>query len=237
MHLKSYNIEKNLEKAIFEKQKSAILGQNTKKIRKFDDLITKTEKNAKIDAFSLGELLVVLTLVAILAIMLWLIIDPLEQIRKAQDDAVMASAKELAKAITRYHVSTYHFPWNDSNVAYTATVRTEEKAYINDPTLETSNMNWLWNLVDAGEIEENVGQRLINAGYYVYKPTSSNSSDEAWVCFSPISEQFKRKAAQACDNTQRTAPDRYRTFDPCQTNDGSVPVAGSGLRNLLCVTE
>jgi prepilin-type N-terminal cleavage/methylation domain-containing protein len=189
-------------------------------------------------AFTLIELLVVMTIVVVMVIMVWILLNPLEQIRKAQDEAKLSNGKELAQGIERYFVSLFEYPWNKRNEAFSSAVRDAERQYFYDPTLPESDFNWIWNLVDAEEIKEPAAKRIFEEKlYYVYKGNGSGQT-YAWVCFEPQSVMFKQQAADACDIRRgKTNPERYRTFDPCQTDDGTVPTPESGMRNLLCVAD
>ena len=190
-------------------------------------------------AFTLVELLVVIAIIAILAILMWVMLDPVEQLKKAQDNAKLSNAKELAKGIERYFVSMYRYPWNDRNDAFTAAVRNPEAMYYYDPQVPDSDMNWIWNLVDAEEVKEGAARKIYNNNeFYVYKPNGAAGGSYSWVCFEPESHMYRQQAAAACDvRAGKTNPDKDRTFDPCQTNDGTVANPIDGVRNLLCVAD
>ena len=199
----------------------------------------KMNSAKKQGAFTLIELLVVIAVVAILAVLVWVLLDPMEQIRKAQDNAKLSNAKELAKGIERYAVSTFEYPWNRQNDAFTAAVRGADKMYYYDPTSGDGDMNWIWTLVDAEEVKEAGARSIYNSNaYYIFKGQGA-SGVYPWVCFEPASHMYMQKAAEACDVRRgKTNPDKFRTFDPCQTSDGTIAdPKTTGMRNLICVTE
>ena len=190
-------------------------------------------------AFSLIELLVVIAIVVILAILVWVLLNPVEQLKKAQDNAKLSNAKELAKGIERYFVAMNEYPWNKRNDAFNAAVRNADRMYYYDPGLPDSDINWIWNLVDAEEIKEAAARKIVNDQvYYIYKPDGKAGGSYSWVCFEPESHQFQQQAADACNIREgKTNPDKDRTFDPCHTTDGTVPDPLDGMRNLLCVAD
>jgi prepilin-type N-terminal cleavage/methylation domain-containing protein len=55
--------------------------------------------------FTLIELLVVVTVLSVLAIIVLISVNPLEQIRRAQDARVRSDLRQLTKAIDNYYVS------------------------------------------------------------------------------------------------------------------------------------
>jgi Tfp pilus assembly protein PilE len=189
-------------------------------------------------AFTLVDLLVVITVMTIMSISVWTLLNPLEQIKKAQDEAKLSNAKEMAKAIGRYFVTFNEYPWNKRNDAFASAVRGADRQYYYDPTLPESDMNWIWNLADAEEVKEPAAKRIFEQNIFYVHKQNGTSHAYSWVCFEPQSVMFKQQAADACDVRKgRTNPEKSRTFDPCQTSDGVAPAPESGLRNLLCVTD
>lgn len=194
-------------------------------------------KEKKQNAFSLIELLVVMSVMAILALGMWVLLNPMEQMKKARDAAKVGVAKELAKGVQRYYIAMQRYPWNQRNDSFSSAVRTPESMYYYDPKSAGSDMNWMWNLSDAEEVKEKSARNIVNSeNYYVYK-ANGVSNIEIWVCFEPESLMYMQMAADACNNRNRTAPNRDRTFDPCQKTDGTVALPEEGVRNLLCISE
>jgi len=64
--------------------------------------------------FTLVELLIVITLIAILAVAIVATLNPIEQINRARDARYKNDASELLSAIERYYTSTGEYPWMDA---------------------------------------------------------------------------------------------------------------------------
>lgn len=62
--------------------------------------------------FTLIELLIAIGILGILAAGLLVTLDPLEQLRKAQDSIRQQASKDFSDATTRYFVSHLAFPWD-----------------------------------------------------------------------------------------------------------------------------
>jgi prepilin-type N-terminal cleavage/methylation domain-containing protein len=186
-------------------------------------------------AFTMIELIVVLTILAILAVGAWILINPMEQIAKSQDSTKASNASEIAGSVARYNVTRQEYPWNRASDSWTAAVRGMDRFYYYDPIVD-SDMGWIWNMVDAEEVKEGAARKIVeNNEFYVFKEEGSTAL--VWVCFEPTSQMYKQQAADNCDARSRSAPEKYRTFDPCQTTDGVIPDKASGLRNLICIAS
>lgn len=213
----------------------------TNMLRKYEENTNNNHKkgvnNPKTGAYSLTELVVTMAVIMVLILVIWFVLNPMEMINKTADDKKLSRCTDFAKIIASYYIGSNTFPWNVRNAAYVPTVRSADKAYIHDPTVEPEErMYWVWTLVDGQEFTESVGKSFVEDGYYIYKAAGDTY---VWVCFEPKSNAFKKKAADACNSmtSTRTAPERYRTFNPCQTVDGSIPDPATGMRNLLCVAD
>jgi prepilin-type N-terminal cleavage/methylation domain-containing protein len=186
-------------------------------------------------AFTMIELIVVLTILAILAVGAWILINPMEQIAKSQDSTRASNASEIASSVARYVVTRQEYPWNRASESWPAAVRGTDRFYYYDPTSEL-DMGWVWNMVEAEEVKEGAAKKITEGNeFYVFKEEGSTSL--VYVCFEPTSQMYKQQAADNCNAQNRSAPEKYREFDPCQTTDGVIPDKGTGLRNLLCVAS
>ena len=68
-------------------------------------------KRIKNSGFTLVELLIVITLIAILAVAIVATLNPVEQVNRARDARFKNDASELLAAIERYYASTQEYPW------------------------------------------------------------------------------------------------------------------------------
>ncbi len=74
------------------------------------------------DGFTLVELLIVISLIAILSVAVLATINPIEQANKARDASVQNDAAEVLNAYERYYTNTQHYPWMDVSGATVTTV-------------------------------------------------------------------------------------------------------------------
>jgi len=86
------------------------------------------KKKIKNYGFTLVELLIVITLIAILAVAIVATLNPVEQVNRARDARYKNDASELLAAVERYYASTQEYPWQtvesatytSNSVAYSA---------------------------------------------------------------------------------------------------------------------
>ncbi len=67
----------------------------------------------KIQGFTLVELLIVISLIAILSVAVLSTLNPVEQTNKARDAKFQNDAAEVLSAIERYYASQQYYPWDD----------------------------------------------------------------------------------------------------------------------------
>lgn len=153
--------------------------------------------------FTLVELLIVITLIAVLAVALVATLNPIEQINRARDSRYKNDAAELLGAIERYYTSTGEYPWMDATVDGTSL--TIEEVYAAQGTYAgvgvcADNATPGYSapgdcgadgvLITSDELKSQfrnkeqfkTGVTFLNQ-LYVYKPQGSSS---VYVCFIPI---------------------------------------------------
>lgn len=190
---------------------------------------------------SVVETLIVIVIIAIIAVILVIIINPAEQIRKANDNRKMALSREISAAITRYQIShNTRYPWNVRTDTYMPRVKDPGNAFDYDPTDPDQSLEWIWELANAEELKDASVQTILKQNsWYVLKP--QGTGDYPWVCFVPEAQANIQKAATNCDNKAsakgRLAPKRIRQLEPCDTVDGTIPNIELGERNLLCFQD
>jgi prepilin-type N-terminal cleavage/methylation domain-containing protein len=178
-------------------------------------------------AFTMVELIVVLAILAILAIGMWMLINPVEQMAKATDGTKQSNAKELAKAIASYTVSYQNqYPWNMQSDSYNSGPRQPEARFSSD----ANGFDWMFEMSDKKEMNESAVNKIIEDGsYHIYKDMGSTAP--VYVCFEPTSLAYKQQAATAC---QEGNVPRVTGVVLCATTDGSIPESSS---NLVCLTN
>lgn len=197
--------------------------------------------NKKYRAEGFVETIVTVLIIGGLALAVWYLLNPLELVRKFMDTARLNNAREVATSIQHYYINYGFYPWTRANDNYLVPVRDQDRYYFYDPESVESDFGWIWNLVTAGQIKETKATSLTKKNeFYIFKPVS-NGAEEVYVCFSPKSLEQREKAATACKETEedkKTAPENYKEFVPCQSEDGTILIPEeTGERNLLCVVE
>ena len=128
--------------------------------------------------FTLIELLIVIVILGILATAILSAINPLEQIRKAQDSSRKSDAAELLNALERYYTTFQAYPWL---VAPSAQV--------------PAGTAWLTELVTKNEVKPEFATRAnMTAGVNNLVVTENATTKLVYVCFVPESQTFKAKA-------------------------------------------
>ncbi len=155
----------------------------------------KSQLSTVNSGFTLIELLIVIVILGILAVAILSAINPVEQIRKAQDAGKKSDSAELLNAVERYYTTFECYPWENATgtCAGTATNPTSEvpdgKAWFEGGATTHS-------LVDMAEVKpEFVTRANFEADGTDNVTISENTTtDLIHVCFKPESETFKAQA-------------------------------------------
>jgi prepilin-type N-terminal cleavage/methylation domain-containing protein len=178
--------------------------------------------------FTLVELLIVITLIAILAVAIVATLNPIEQINRARDARYKNDASELLGAIERYYTSTGEYPWMDASLtADRATLSTASFAGVgelagvgvcsgtdyNDETTYDCNTDGI--LITSDELKSQFKNKDQFSGtvtdedkLYVYKAENDSS---IYVCFIP-------KA-----NVNHSPSERVKLWDLGMTGGAAIP--------------
>jgi prepilin-type N-terminal cleavage/methylation domain-containing protein len=159
------------------------------------------KKKTKNFGFTLVELLIVITLIAILAVAIVATLNPIEQINRARDARYKNDASELLAAIERYYASTQEYPWQvvDSTYTSNSTLYTGLGEYAgvgicsgtDGDAAGTCTIEAPGVLITGYELKEQfVSKDQFNDPatltdldrFYVYKPEAQSS---VYVCFIP----------------------------------------------------
>lgn len=152
--------------------------------RHFQKGFTTTSLHSR--GFTLVELLVVIAIVGILAAALVATIDPLEQIKKAQDTTNKNTSVEYLNAITRYYGTNQQYPWtlvtNPCGTPNGATIK----------SLSSGVNNCTSKLTEEGELKKSFSTaRGIDKIFVTYYGAPS---ERIAVCFKPTSKSQQRDA-------------------------------------------
>lgn len=154
--------------------------------------LLRTGKNAA--GFTMIELLVVIAIIGILAVAVLSTLNPIEQINRGRDTRSRADAAELLSGIERYYTTNEVYPWN---VGQSGNAADPTESYIFDGT--TGSWTWADSLVTANEVKQALLSRLtLDKKHFVIKLAGNAAG--SYVCFQPVSTNFKTQAATNCSN-------------------------------------
>lgn len=151
-------------------------------------------KNFYRKGFTLIELLIVIVIIGVLATAVLSAINPIEQIRKAEDSGRRSDSAELLNAIERYYTSFKMYPWQSASGTTIAT-------WGNVPTLpgSTSGLQlsagtlWLTSgLIRTSELKAEFTGRSNLTDMRVFWQSGTN--DLVRICFAPTSESYRAQA-------------------------------------------
>jgi len=130
--------------------------------------------------FTLIELLIVIVIIGILAAAVITAINPVEQIKKANDSGKMSTANELVNAINIYYTTTLTYPWTTGvpNPGDTAVLVSSDP----DGMLTT--------LTNTKDIKETLADRDFT-GMQIWEVSTDGAP---MVCFPPDSDAYLAKA-------------------------------------------
>ncbi|MBU1104326.1 type II secretion system GspH family protein [Candidatus Parcubacteria bacterium] len=146
--------------------------------------------NRTTKGFTLIELLIVIVILGILAVAILSAINPLEQIRKANDSGRKSDAAELLNAVERYYTTFQKYPWATT---------TEADSPGTGGQLPPA-ASWLTELVTKNEVKPEFKTRknLTAATDALNGLTVSENATTnlVYVCFAPESTSFKSLATK-----------------------------------------
>ncbi len=154
-------------------------------------MLKKLSRNPQ-KGFTLIELLVVLGILGILAAALLATINPVEQLKKAQDTSLKNIAAQFVSASVRYYSVHNALPWH-------AVANGGANCYTGGNTLATVPLSSLTTcittLISDGELKQSYlnANNLNSAIVTNPNPSTGNVSDTV-VCFQPQSESQQQDA-------------------------------------------
>ncbi len=149
--------------------------------------------------FTLVELLVVIGILGILAAALLATINPVEQLKRAQDQSLKNVAAEYLNANNRYFGTHNAMPWSPA-------AEGGGNCYSGGSTLNAVNLSQLTActtaLISEGELKQSFSNANNLNKVYVTNPSplTGNSSDTV-VCFQPQSASQQKEANTKFTNT------------------------------------
>ncbi len=200
-------------------------------------------------AFTLVELLIVITLIAILSVAVLATINPIEQTNKARDSQFKNDAAEILGAYERYFASQNMYPWNvgTSGVQQGTAITAE-------------GQEWNFGVLGAGGVGD-TNSELINTseikGSFANKTPFTatvknldrlymyhNGEDVNYVCFIPKAKANRTGAQGAklrCLTTGNSPALNVIGQNNCAVvedwaEDG-VMLPGATRANMMCVPE
>ena len=140
-------------------------------------LLNKLQTKREQNGFTLIELLIVITIIGILAVAVLSAINPIEQIRRAQDQGLESDSAELLNAFERYYTAFFEYPWDALGGSDP------------DESLVSLNLPWLDELIAKEEVKSQFRNRDSWDQVYVTQTGGSVS-----LCFDPESATFQSQA-------------------------------------------
>ncbi len=146
--------------------------------------------------FTLIELIIAITILALLAVGLLAALDPAEQFNKARDTSTREIAKEISGAIERFYAAQVTYPGAAASgtVGFPGTgTGPVAKSVIMTATSGLSGEAILNALINTGELKANfkVAAGAALSKILVYRDTANNS---VFICYKPLSKQFKTQS-------------------------------------------
>jgi prepilin-type N-terminal cleavage/methylation domain-containing protein len=214
---------------------------------KWHSLLQKARKQA---AFTMIELLIVISILGILAVAVLAAIDPIEQINRGRDTGTRSDAEQLLSAIDRYYAMKGYYPWQAgatdpvSSIDFQA-IDDELKGTATCPILarlsETANVSGCDTDSGSQELKQAYVQKVSDPNYnslYVYNAGTVGSS--TYVCFKPKSKSFIQEAIDRFidttnNNTAIDPPADYPTEALANGEACGISQVTDGTRNNNCV--
>ncbi len=131
--------------------------------------------------FTLIELLIVITIIGILAVAVLSAINPIEQVRRAQDQGIESDMAELLNGMERYYTAFFEYPWDALGEA--------------DPSQTLVQNTWITELINKGEVKPQFADR--DSWVKIY---TTISGSVVRLCFDPASSSFQKQADTAGKN-------------------------------------
>lgn len=201
-------------------------------------------------AFTLVELLIVITLIAILSVAVLATLNPIEQTNKARDSQFKNDAAEVLSAHERYFASQNAYAWN-SGVADTIATGTEQVMAGNVPLFGVVGETFVNHigstdspLVQTSEIKTSFLNKTPfkdNAQpmdmFYAY----TDGADTNYVCFFPKAKANRtgeQGAKLKCvDPVGHTISAQSDTCILAEADDWANVAPSATVANMMCVPE
>jgi prepilin-type N-terminal cleavage/methylation domain-containing protein len=171
---------------------------------KWHSLLQKARKQA---AFTMIELLIVISILGILAVAVLAAINPVEQINRGRDTGTRSDAEQLLSAIDRFYAYKGYYPWvvnpNDDSHLDWSSIETVD-GWVDNSTTPCSVLDKLSNGTDAcegtNELKRSFVDKITATGYnHLQVFFTGESGDSLYVCFLPVSGAFKEEAMKRCE--------------------------------------
>jgi prepilin-type N-terminal cleavage/methylation domain-containing protein len=159
--------------------------------------ISKISSNRKSYGFTLIELIIVIAVIGILATAVLAAINPVEQIRKANDSGKRSDASEFLNGVERYFATFQCYPWQyvDGGDCGTAVPAADTMASMKTGSAQGAVNFGLNELVAKNELKAQYATRKGLDKLFV----SQDSNDLVHVCFIPESKTFRALATKQRD--------------------------------------
>lgn len=204
-------------------------------------------------AFTLVELLIVITLIAILSVAVLATINPIEQTNKARDAQFKNDAAEVLSAYERYFASQNAYPWNVS-VGTGVTVSPGSAAHFagNTPTFGVVGSSFDANGIGTTDSEliktSELKPTFLGKAPFKQSPkngdmmwASTDGADSNYVCFFPKAKanrtgEMGKKLKCLNPTTHLISPQNTTCILSNVWNETDMQPSAT-VANLMCVPE
>ncbi len=176
--------------------------------------------------FTLIELIIGITILALLAVGLLAALDPAEQFNKARDTSTRNTLLEIYGALQRYEAAQENYPLAVSQLTTGTGTFASSAVVVNG----TSMSQAITDLVNSGELKQNFKSAAGTAldKIFIYKDATYQ---KLMVCFKPTARSFKIAAGLFQNDSNlpvlgATAPNVTAASETCVAGAGGVPAAG-----------
>ncbi len=195
----------------------------------------------KVSGFTLVELLIVITLIAILSVAVLATINPIEQANKARDSKFKNDAAEVLGAYERFYASKNIYPWQDAAVG--TTLGASGVVGSTSPAFGVLGAGGTGSgvLVTNSELKSSfINKESFNGTVAEENKmfTVWNGTDSTWVCFCPKAKINREDTTKMkCLVSSTTGPVGVGCSAVSSSDSTFCDNMGTIRQNMMCVPE
>ena len=176
-------------------------------------------KKALRKGFTLIELLIVIVIIGVLATTVLSAINPIEQIKKAQDAGKRSDSAEILNALERYYTAFQAYPWNRTGTTVTNTPPYPGSAGVAMANASGVVIDWVtdttYGLVAVDELKDEFTARSSLSDIYAFWSGGTSGTDLVRVCFAPQSKTNQNQSKWSSSGEATCTPSATVTCYQC----------------------